>query len=77
MLNYLIVEDFAGDPVPFIFPQRVAHEDMRDQLPYGRIISAGNIILGPDGPVCSGGCPALGISAMPDEDAALIRRNLA
>lgn len=31
-MKYLIMEDFSGQPVPFIFPRRVDHADMRDQL---------------------------------------------
>lgn len=72
MLNYLIVEDFSGQPAPFIFPLKVAHEDMRSQLPYGKIISGGIVALGPDCLVCSGGSPELGIAARPEQDAALI-----
>ena len=40
-MKYLIMEDFSGQLVPFIFPRRVDHADMRDQLPYGQVISAG------------------------------------
>lgn len=72
MLNYLVVEDFSGQPVPFIFPIKVAHEDMRLQLPYGKVISGGVVALGPNGFVCSGGSPELGITARKDQDAALL-----
>lgn len=77
MLNYLIVEDFAGEPVPIIFPLRVAHADMRDQLPYGRVISAGTLHLGPNGFVCGGGCAELGINSRPVEDSALMGEHFA
>ena len=40
-MNYLIVEDFSGQAVPFIFPRRVDHGDMREQLPYGQVLSCG------------------------------------
>ena len=40
-MKYLIVEDFSGQAVPFIFPRRVDHGDMREQLPYGQILSGG------------------------------------
>ena len=40
-VKYLIVEDFSGQEVPFIFPRRVDHSDMREQLPYSRVVSAG------------------------------------
>ena len=46
-MKYLIMEDFSGQPVPFIFPRRVDHADMRDQLPYGQVISAGVVEHGP------------------------------
>lgn len=72
MLNYLIVEDFSGQPAPFIFPLKVAHEDMRSQLPYGKIISGGIVGIAPDGLFCSGGCPDLGVAARAEQDAALI-----
>lgn len=75
-MNYLIVEDFSGRPVPFIFPRRVDHGDMRDQLPYGRIIAGGFLELGPSGFVCSGGSSELGIKARPAEDAAVIAEAL-
>jgi hypothetical protein len=71
-MNYLIVEDFSGQPVPFIFPRRVDHGDMREQLPYGQILSGGTVEYGPDGFVCSGGHAELGLKARPVEDAAVI-----
>ncbi|MBO4299988.1 MAG: hypothetical protein J5861_00135 [Desulfovibrio sp.] len=71
-MKYLIVEDFSGQAVPFIFPRRVDHCDMREQLPYARIISAGVTELGPQGFVCSGGNAELGLKARPLEDAALL-----
>lgn len=67
-MKYLIVEDFSGQPVPFIFPRRVDHSDMRDQLPYGRVLSAGFVELGPNGFVCSGGNAELQLKARPEED---------
>lgn len=77
MLNYLVVEDFSGREVPFIFPERVAHEEMRNQLPYGRIISGGRLSLGRDGFVCTGASPDLGVQARPSQDSALIAESLA
>lgn len=76
MLNYLVVEDFSGQPSPFLFPIKVAHEDMRAQLPYGRVISGGIAQLGPNGFICDGGCQELGIIARPVEDAVLLGANL-
>ena len=59
-MKYLIVEDFSGQAVPFIFPRRVDHVDMREQLPYGQVLSAGFLELGPQGFICSGGHAELG-----------------
>ncbi|MBQ9407199.1 MAG: hypothetical protein IJU37_10760 [Desulfovibrio sp.] len=75
-MKYLIVEDFSGQAVPFIFPRRVDHCDMREQLPYGRIISAGVTELGPAGFVCSGGNTELGLKSRPEEDAAILNEAL-
>ena len=69
-MKYLIMEDFSGQPVPFIFPRRVDHADMRDQLPYGQVISAGV------GFVCHGGNAELNVKARPEEDAAIITEAL-
>ncbi|MEG2172123.1 MAG: hypothetical protein RRY29_02545 [Desulfovibrionaceae bacterium] len=74
-MKYLIMEDFSGQPVPFIFPRRVDHADMRDQLPYGTTLSGG-IVEFVDGVVhCSGGNAELGIKAC-DDDVEIIREAL-
>ena len=75
-MKYLIMEDFAGQPVSFVFPRRVDHGDMREQLPYGQVLSCGVLELGPTGFVCSGGNNELGVKARPDEDAAIIAEAL-
>lgn len=70
-MKYIICEDFSGQPVPFLFPHRVSHADMREQLPYAKVISAGYIILAEGQFVCSGGDAELGAASRP-EDAELI-----
>ncbi len=75
-MKYLIVEDFSGQAVPFVFPRRVDHGDMREQLPYGQVLSAGFLELGPKGFVCTGGHAELGLKARPEEDAAIIAEAL-
>lgn len=70
-MKYLIAEDFAGQPVPFIFPERVTHADMREQLPYTRILSAGYVTFADGSFTCSGGDIDLNVFARP-EDAAII-----
>ena len=49
---------------------------MREQLPYGQILSGGVLELGPEGFLCSGGNSELGIKARPEEDAAIIAEAL-
>ena len=70
-MKYLILEDFAGHPVCVLFPRRVDHADMRDQLPYRQVLSAGFVEL--DGGVlrCSGGSAELGLKAR-EEDPRII-----
>lgn len=70
-MKYLIMEDFSGQPVPFIFPRRVDHADMRDQLPYGTTLSGGIMELVEGKIRCSGGNAELGIKAC-DDDADII-----
>lgn len=66
-MKYLIMEDFSGQPVPFIFPRRVDHADMRDQLPYGTTLSGGIVELVNGVLRCSGGNTELNIKASPDD----------
>ncbi len=66
-MKYLIMEDFSGQPVPFIFPRRVDHADMREQLPYGRVLSAGFIELKEGTLFCHGGHAELGVEAGSDD----------
>lgn len=74
-MKYLIVEDFSGQAVPFVFPRRVDHMDMHDQLPYGKVLAAGFVELGPDGFTCYGGNAELKAKARP-EDATIIAEAL-
>jgi hypothetical protein len=66
-MKYIICEDFSGRPIPFLFPDKVAHADMREQLPYSRVISAGYIILAEGRFVCSGGDAEIGYFARPED----------
>jgi hypothetical protein len=67
VMKYIICEDFSGRPIPFLFPDKVAHADMREQLPYARVISAGYIILTEGRFVCSGGDAEIGYFARPED----------
>lgn len=75
-MKYLILEDVAGFPVPFLFPDRVDHADMREQLPYSKVLGAGYVEHGCDGFRCRGGSVELGATARP-EDAEVITAALA
>lgn len=70
------MEDFSGQPVPFIFPRRVDHADMLEQLPYGVALSAGYVEHGQDGFICYGANSELKLKARPQEDAAIIAEAL-
>lgn len=74
-MKYLIMEDFSGQPVPFIFPRRVDHADMREQLPYTRTLSGGYLEFSGSTLSCYGGYAPLGITANPG-DAAIIAEAL-
>lgn len=75
-MKYLIMQDFSGQPVPFIFPRRVDHGDMREQLPYAQVLSAGYVEYDASGFICHGGYPELNAQARPAEDAAIIAEAL-
>ncbi len=70
-MKYLIVRDFSGQPIPFLFPNKVAHADMREQLPYVEVVAAGYVELVAGAFVCSGGDVDLGVAARPEDAACL------
>lgn len=70
-MKYILFEDTAGHPVPVIFPDRIIHAEMREQMPYGTVLAAGYVEMGPDGFRCHGESKALHAAARP-EDAAVL-----
>ncbi|MDR2694750.1 MAG: hypothetical protein LBC79_00010 [Deltaproteobacteria bacterium] len=74
-MKYLIMEDFSGQPVVFIFPRRVDHLDMREQLPYKRALAAGYVELQGSALRCFGGDAGMDLHAR-QQDAELIRDSL-
>ena len=74
-VKYLIMEDFSGQPVAFIFPRRVDHLDMREQLPYKTALSAGYVELQDGALRCFGGHAELDLHAR-QQDADIIRDSL-
>ncbi len=75
-MKYLIVEDFSGGVIPFIFPDRVDHADFNDVLPYGKVLAAGYVAMRGGKLECSGLSKELGVKARP-EDADIIAAALA
>ena len=53
-MKYIIFEDFSGAPIPIIFPNRIDHAEMREQMPYTKALSAGYVSHGPSGFSCHG-----------------------
>ncbi len=66
-MKYIICEDFSGQPIPFLFPDKVAHADMREQLPYAAVLSAGYVTLEEGRFVCSGADAEVGVTARPGD----------
>jgi hypothetical protein len=70
-MKYIIFEDFAGEQTPILFPFRILHEEMREQMPYAKVLAAGEIYLQNGDFVCFGGCKELQAYARA-EDAGVI-----
>ncbi len=70
-MKYIMFEDFSGAPVPIIFPNRIDHGEMREQMPYTKALSAGYVSHGPEGWSCHGKSKALELKAE-DGDNAII-----
>ncbi|MFP4392272.1 MAG: hypothetical protein ACOC43_03790 [Desulfohalobiaceae bacterium] len=62
-MKYIIFEGFAGEQTPILFPSRILHEEMREQMPYARVYSAGEIYLQKGEFVCQGGSRELEVYA--------------
>lgn len=74
-MKYIIFEDFSGAPIPIIFPNRIDHAEMREQMPYTKALSAGYVSHGPEGFSCHGSSKALELKANPN-DATIIGNKL-
>ncbi len=58
-MKYIMFEDFSGTAIPVIFPNRINHEEMREQMPYTKVLSAGYVTYRADGFSCHGSSKAL------------------
>jgi len=70
-MKYIMFEDFSGAAIPIIFPNRIDHAEMREQMPYTRALSAGYVSYGPEGWSCHGSSKSLELKAE-EADAAVI-----
>lgn len=75
-MKYIMFEDFSGIPVPIIFPKRIDFSEMREQIPYTTVLSAGHVHVSSAGFACFGESKSLGVQAR-SEDALIIAAKLA
>ncbi|KUJ96140.1 MAG: hypothetical protein PWR24_1497 [Desulfonauticus sp.] len=70
-MKYIIFEDFSGKPTPIIFPEKINYLELREQIPYSKVLSAGKILFKEGKFVCFDKAKELGVAAQA-EDAQLI-----
>lgn len=73
-MKYIIFEDFSGKPTPILFPERILHEELREQIPYTKVLSAGYVYSTEGGFSCRGKVRELGVSSR-EEDSRIIARS--
>ncbi len=71
-MKYIIFEDFAGQETPILFPSRILHEEMRDQIPYARVVSAGQVEVQEGRFVCRGKAKTLKTAARPEDSKVIL-----
>lgn len=74
-MKYIMFEDFSGAPVPIIFPKRIDFGEMREQIPYTKVLSAGYVHYNGAAFACHGDSKSLAVQARP-EDAGIIAAKL-
>jgi hypothetical protein len=72
-MKYIIFEDFGGQETPILFPDRILHEEMRDQIPYARVLAAGKVVCIDGKFLCQGRARSLNVQARPEDSAVLSR----
>lgn len=75
-MKYILFEDFSGQAIPIIFPSRIDHAEMREQMPYATVLSAGHVERVAHGFRCHGEAPGLNAAAKKD-DARVIEESFA
>ncbi len=71
-MKYILFEDFSGDPVPIIFPNRIDFAEFREQIPYAKVLSAGYVQMRGAAFACHGESKGLETRSRPG-DAAIIQ----
>lgn len=74
-MKYIMFEDFSGDPLPILIPNRIGYLEFREQIPYTNVLSAGYVQLRPTGITCHGEAKELNTAAR-EEDAKIISEKL-
>lgn len=72
-MKYIIFEDFAGKPAPILFPDRVSHDEIREQIPYSRALSAGYLRLSEKGLSVFGLSTSLNLRSRPEDLDIIVR----
>ncbi len=75
-MKYIMFEDFSGAPLPIIFPKHIDFVEMREQIPYTKVLAAGYANLTSAGFACFGASKSLAAQAR-GEDAQIIAAMLA
>ena len=66
-MKYIMFEDFSGSPVPVIFPKRINFNEIREQIPYSKVLSAGYVQVRQGKFYCHGESKSLGVEAGPGD----------
>jgi len=74
-MKYIMFEDFSGAAMPIIFPKRIDFGEMREQIPYTKVLAAGYVHMTGTGFACHGESKSLEVQARA-EDAAIITAKL-
>jgi|APTNR8051073442_1049403.scaffolds.fasta_scaffold41894_2 hypothetical protein len=74
-MKYIVLEGPGGE-LPVLFPRELMHRWVAERFAPMRVVAAGFVADGPDGPTCHGVSSGLKITSRPDRDTALLREAL-
>lgn len=72
-MKYIIFSDFAAKETPVIFPERIMHDEMREQIPYAEVVAAGYVYLQNGTFRCQGESRELEAGARPEDSRVMAR----